>query len=108
MVRRDTSGIMRRVGRNFKERLQELGGLDAVFDFAVSCHSVMEVTEEQLEGLFQSLEVNLGSRGISTKWRCIRKPVKWQMMQLVVFGQLHLFVENRRLWIFTKRNARSQ
>ncbi|XP_058080075.1 wings apart-like protein 1 isoform X2 [Magnolia sinica] len=100
MVRRDTSGIMRRVGRNFKERLQELGGLDAVFDFAV--------TEEQLEGLFQSLEVNLGSRGISTKWRCIRKPVKWQMMQLVVFGQLHLFVENRRLWIFTKRNARSQ
>ncbi|XP_058078033.1 wings apart-like protein 1 [Magnolia sinica] len=38
----DTSGIVRRVGGNFKERLRELGGLDAVFDVAASCHSVME------------------------------------------------------------------
>ncbi|XP_010245302.1 PREDICTED: uncharacterized protein LOC104588878 [Nelumbo nucifera] len=38
----DTSGTIRRVGGNFKERLRELGGLDAVFDVTVNCHSTME------------------------------------------------------------------
>lgn len=33
----DTSGSVRRVGGNFKERLRELGGLDAVCDVAVNC-----------------------------------------------------------------------
>lgn len=39
----DTSGTVTKVGGNFKERLRELGGLDAVFDVAQNCHSVMEV-----------------------------------------------------------------
>ncbi|OVA13219.1 Wings apart-like protein [Macleaya cordata] len=38
----DTSGTVRRDGGSFKERLRELGGLDAVFDVARSCHSIME------------------------------------------------------------------
>ncbi len=39
----DTSGMVRKTGGNFKEKLRELGGLDAVFEVAMKCHSVMEV-----------------------------------------------------------------
>ncbi|KAJ4975736.1 hypothetical protein NE237_000842 [Protea cynaroides] len=38
----DTSGTVRRIGGNFKEKLRELGGLDAVVDVAANCHSIME------------------------------------------------------------------
>lgn len=40
----DTSGTVRRVGGNFKECLRDHGGLDAVFDVIVSCHSIMKVS----------------------------------------------------------------
>lgn len=39
----DTTGTVRKTGGNFKEKLRELGGLDAVFEVAMECHSVMEV-----------------------------------------------------------------
>ncbi|KAI3947571.1 hypothetical protein MKW92_016814 [Papaver armeniacum] len=39
----DTYGTFGRAGGSFKERLRELGGLDAVFDVARNCYSVMEV-----------------------------------------------------------------
>lgn len=42
-VHSDTSGMVRKTGGNFKEKLRELGGLDAVFEVTVNCHSVMEV-----------------------------------------------------------------
>ncbi|CAL9015429.1 unnamed protein product [Prunus brigantina] len=38
----ETSGTVRKSGSNFKEKLRELGGLDAVFEVSVSCHSDME------------------------------------------------------------------
>ncbi|PKI40115.1 hypothetical protein CRG98_039487 [Punica granatum] len=38
----ETSGIVRKTGGNFKEKLREFGGLDAVFEVAMHCHSVME------------------------------------------------------------------
>nr|XP_010918439.1 uncharacterized protein LOC105042809 [Elaeis guineensis] len=38
----DTSDMVRRVRGNFKERLRELGGLDAIFDVLAGCHSTME------------------------------------------------------------------
>lgn len=43
----DTSGTVRRSGGNFKEKLRELGGLDAVFEVARSCHSVLEGWSER-------------------------------------------------------------
>ncbi|XAR66442.1 hypothetical protein NMG60_11012678 [Bertholletia excelsa] len=43
----DTSGTVRKTGGNFKEILRELGGLDAVFEVAQSCHSVLEGWLEQ-------------------------------------------------------------
>lgn len=38
----DTTGTMRKTGGNFKEKLRELGGLDAVFEVMMNCYSVME------------------------------------------------------------------
>ncbi|WCJ26997.1 WAPL (Wings apart-like protein regulation of heterochromatin) protein [Euphorbia peplus] len=42
----DTSGIVRKTGGNFKEKFRELGGLDAVFEVVMNCHSVMESWKE--------------------------------------------------------------
>ncbi|XP_075666383.1 wings apart-like protein 1 [Castanea sativa] len=38
----ETSGAVRKTGGNFKEKLRELGGLDAVFEVAMNCHSNLE------------------------------------------------------------------
>ena len=39
----DTSGSVKKTGGNFKEKLRELGGLDAVLEVVMDCHTVMEV-----------------------------------------------------------------
>ncbi|GAB2301167.1 hypothetical protein Dimus_035200 [Dionaea muscipula] len=44
----DTSGTVRKSGGNFKEELREMGGLDAVFELAMSFHSIMEGWLENL------------------------------------------------------------
>ncbi|WZZ19234.1 hypothetical protein YC2023_112323 [Brassica napus] len=38
----DTSGSVKKTGGNFKEKLRELGGLDAVIEVVMDCHNVME------------------------------------------------------------------
>ncbi|XP_061983777.1 wings apart-like protein 1 isoform X3 [Populus nigra] len=38
----DTSGMVRKTGGGFKEKLREHGGLDAVFEVTMNCHSVIE------------------------------------------------------------------
>lgn len=44
----DTSGTVRRVGGHFKERLRELGGLDAVCDVVLNCFAILkEALEDQ-------------------------------------------------------------
>jgi hypothetical protein len=42
-IHSDTSGMARKTGGDFKEKLRELGGLDAVFEVTMNCHSVIEV-----------------------------------------------------------------
>jgi hypothetical protein len=39
----ETSGAVRKTGGNFKEKLREHGGLDAVFDITMNCHSDLKV-----------------------------------------------------------------
>lgn len=39
----DTSRTLQKARGNFKKKLREFGGLDAVFEVARKCHSVMEV-----------------------------------------------------------------
>lgn len=41
------SGTVRKGGGHFKEKLRELGGLNAVFEVARNCHSIMESCQEQ-------------------------------------------------------------
>ncbi|XP_014508622.1 uncharacterized protein LOC106768155 [Vigna radiata var. radiata] len=38
----ETSGAVRKTGGNFKEKLREHGGLDAVFEVTMDCHSDLE------------------------------------------------------------------
>ncbi|KAJ3682239.1 hypothetical protein LUZ60_014812 [Juncus effusus] len=38
----ETTDTMRRIGSSFKERLRELGGLDAIFSVLTNCHSTLE------------------------------------------------------------------
>ncbi|XP_050160509.1 wings apart-like protein 2 [Malus sylvestris] len=38
----ETIGAVRKLGGNFKEKLRELVGLDAVFEVTMDCHSNME------------------------------------------------------------------
>ncbi|KAL2344009.1 hypothetical protein Fmac_005294 [Flemingia macrophylla] len=38
----ETSGAVRKAGGNFKEKLREHGGLDAVFEVTMNCHSDLE------------------------------------------------------------------
>ncbi|XLR07283.1 hypothetical protein S83_035221 [Arachis hypogaea] len=45
----ETSGVVCKTGRNFKEKLRELGGLDAVFEITLKCQSDLK-------------EINLSSR----------------------------------------------
>lgn len=39
----ESSGAVRKAGGNFKEILREHGGLDAVFEVTMNCHSDLEV-----------------------------------------------------------------
>ncbi|XP_056171804.1 wings apart-like protein 2 [Syzygium oleosum] len=43
----ESSGIVRKTGGNFKEKLREFGGLDAVFEVSMHCYSTMEGWREQ-------------------------------------------------------------
>ncbi|CAN1149809.1 Wings apart-like protein 1 [Linum perenne] len=43
----DTMGVVRKMDGNSKEKLRQLGGLDAVFEVAMNCYSAIEISENQ-------------------------------------------------------------
>lgn len=56
----DTTSTIRKTGGNFKEKLRELGGLDAVFELALSFHSTLEgLIEHVTPSVRESKERNL-------------------------------------------------
>ncbi|KAL9355517.1 hypothetical protein Peur_053487 [Populus x canadensis] len=57
----DTSGMVRKTGGNFKEKLRELGGLDAVFEVIMNCHSVMKRWTEHHSPSIQEHDMHLSS-----------------------------------------------
>ncbi|KAF9608349.1 hypothetical protein IFM89_009284 [Coptis chinensis] len=65
----DTSATVRKVGGNFKERFREFGGLDAVFDVAADCHSIMKVV---FPLAYQFVPAHIGIMAHS--WRGNRNP----------------------------------
>ncbi|XP_077241724.1 wings apart-like protein 2 [Tasmannia lanceolata] len=68
----DTSGTVRRVGGNFKERLRELGGLDAIFDLAASCHSIMEGWLKHSVPPFRELKDDVASQTVALLLKCLK------------------------------------
>uniref|UniRef100_A0A9I9CF45 Wings apart-like protein C-terminal domain-containing protein n=1 Tax=Cucumis melo TaxID=3656 RepID=A0A9I9CF45_CUCME len=63
----ETSGAIRKTGGNFKEKLRELGGLDAVFEVAKDCHSNMEICSSKQRG-----EGDMGSIHVLSFFFCFR------------------------------------
>ncbi|KAI7999336.1 hypothetical protein LOK49_LG09G01888 [Camellia lanceoleosa] len=67
----DTSGTVRKTGGNFKEKLRELGGLDAVFEVSRNCHSVMESWLEQ-SSLMQKSNDNGDLESLVLLLKCLK------------------------------------
>ncbi|THG15258.1 hypothetical protein TEA_029700 [Camellia sinensis var. sinensis] len=68
----DTSGTVRKTGGNFKEKLRELGGLDAVFEVSRNCHSVMEVSWLEQSSLMQKSNDNGDLESLVLLLKCLK------------------------------------
>ncbi|MCD7461022.1 hypothetical protein HAX54_045021 [Datura stramonium] len=68
----DTSGSVRRSRGNFKEKLRELGGLDAVFEVARSCHSVLEGWSEQSSQSILDSKDNAAVESLVLLLKCLK------------------------------------
>ncbi|XP_059292098.1 wings apart-like protein 2 [Lycium ferocissimum] len=68
----DTSGTMRKSGGNFKEKLRELGGLDAVFVVARSCHSVLEGWSKQSSQSILDSKDNAAVESLVLLLKCLK------------------------------------
>ncbi|KAJ6364167.1 hypothetical protein OIU76_029163 [Salix suchowensis] len=68
----DTSGIVRKTGGNFKEKLRELGGLDAVFEVIMNCHSVMERWKEHSSPSIQDANDDMHLSSLLLLLKCLK------------------------------------
>ncbi|KAJ6841890.1 uncharacterized protein M6B38_304540 [Iris pallida] len=68
----DTCETVRKVGGNFKERLRELGGLDATFDVIVSCHSTMERWSKHQTPLVPELKDGKSMESVVLLLKCLK------------------------------------
>ncbi|KAF3451508.1 hypothetical protein FNV43_RR07603 [Rhamnella rubrinervis] len=68
----ETSGTIRKTGGNFKEKLRELGGLDAVFEVAMNCHSDMEGCMEGSSPSMQDTKVAKGMQSLTLLLKCLK------------------------------------
>ncbi|KAL2523920.1 WAPL (Wings apart-like protein regulation of heterochromatin) protein [Abeliophyllum distichum] len=68
----DTSGTVRKSGVNFKEKLREFGGLDAVFEVARKCHSVMEGWLERSPSLVLDSKDVVGLESLVLLLKCLK------------------------------------
>ncbi|XP_011086103.1 uncharacterized protein LOC105167921 [Sesamum indicum] len=68
----DTSGTLRKTGGNFKEKLREFGGLDAVFEVARKCHSVMEGWLEKSPTFALDSKDTLGLESLVLLLKCLK------------------------------------
>ncbi|XP_022892234.1 uncharacterized protein LOC111407143 [Olea europaea var. sylvestris] len=68
----DTSGTVRKSGGNFKEKLREFGGLDAVFEVARKCHSAMEGWLERGPSLVLDSKDVMGIESLVLLLKCLK------------------------------------
>ncbi|CAN1231926.1 Wings apart-like protein 1 [Linum grandiflorum] len=93
----DTSGMVRKMDGNFKEKLRELGGLDAVFEVAMSSYSVIEKLESQRSSSSQSAQDVLLLPSLVMLLKCLK------IMENATF----LSKENQDHLLMMKRNSDS-
>lgn len=70
-IHSETTGTVRKMGGNFKEKLREFGGLDAVIDIIRECHGVMEVV---------ALSSNLGKLYVNRLDDSFEELIFWDAM----------------------------
>ncbi|KAG8365477.1 hypothetical protein BUALT_Bualt18G0108800 [Buddleja alternifolia] len=68
----DTFGTIRKSGGNFKEKLREFGGLDAVFEVARKCHSIMEEWLKKSPTFALDLKDDLGLESLVLLLKCLK------------------------------------
>ncbi|KAL1222861.1 Wings apart-like protein 1 [Cardamine amara subsp. amara] len=68
----DTSGSVKKTGGNFKEKLRELGGLDAVVEVVMDCHAVMERWVEFNTLAVQDKKDNLHKQSLMLLLKCMK------------------------------------
>ncbi|KAI3456310.1 hypothetical protein Pfo_012973 [Paulownia fortunei] len=68
----DTTGTVRKTGGNFKEKLREFGGLDAVFAVARNCHSIIEEWLEKSPTFTVDLKDNSGLESLVLLLKCLK------------------------------------
>ncbi|CAD5312379.1 unnamed protein product [Arabidopsis thaliana] len=68
----DTSGSVKKTGGNFKEKLRELGGLDAVLEVVMDCHAVMERWVEYDALSVQEKKDNLHKQSLMLLLKCLK------------------------------------
>ncbi|XP_031250800.1 uncharacterized protein LOC116108712 [Pistacia vera] len=68
----DATGAVRKTGGNFKEKLRELGGLDAVFEVILNCYSVMEGWILHSSPSIQTAKHNLDLQSLVFLLKCLK------------------------------------
>ncbi|XP_019095201.1 PREDICTED: uncharacterized protein LOC104755338 isoform X2 [Camelina sativa] len=68
----DTSGSVKKTGGNFKEKLRELGGLDAVLEVVMDCHAIMERWVENDALSVQEKKDNLHKQSLMLLLKCLK------------------------------------
>ncbi|KAJ6725037.1 hypothetical protein OIU85_022900 [Salix viminalis] len=68
----DTSGMVRKTGGGFKEKLRELGGLDAVFEVTMNCYSVIERWTEHNSSSIQVAKDDMHHSSLVLLLKCLK------------------------------------
>ncbi|XP_073226113.1 wings apart-like protein 2 isoform X1 [Cicer arietinum] len=68
----ETSGVVRKTGGNFKEKLREHGGLDAVFEVTINCHSDLKNWKEDSSLSTKDLRYEKRLKSLTLLLKCLK------------------------------------
>ncbi|XP_023644014.1 uncharacterized protein LOC17896521 isoform X1 [Capsella rubella] len=91
----DTSGTVKKTRGMFKEKLRELGGLDAVFDVVIDCHAVMESWLEHDILSVEDIKDDLNKHSLMLLLKCLK--IMENAMILSTENQNHLLGYNKKM-----------
>ncbi|KAM7254790.1 hypothetical protein ACFE04_020031 [Oxalis oulophora] len=68
----DTTGAIKKTGGNFKEKLRQHGGLDAIFEVALKCHSKLEVWLDNSSTPVEASKDNSDLQSLMLLLKCLK------------------------------------